>query len=122
MGATALDLAVIGGRDHLLTGAGDGRVCMAPLDGYSPSDTELDRFPAAVRRVRVANVDGTPTLVAADGYGLVRVWDLAAVALQAEINVGSGINGVDVDEAGRVCVATDMGLVALRLTPAAHKK
>ncbi|WP_327712484.1 caspase family protein [Streptomyces sp. NBC_00464] len=122
MGATALDLAVIGGRDHLVTGAGDGRVCMVPLDGYSPSGTELDRFPAAVRRVRVANVDGTPTLVAADGYGLVRVWDLEAVALQAEINVGSGINGVAVDEAGRVCVATDMGLVALRLTPSAHKE
>lgn len=122
MGATALDLAVIGGRDHLVTGAGDGRVCMVPLDGYSPSGTELDRFPAAVRRVRAANVDGTPTLVAADGYGLVRVWDLEAVALQAEINVGSGINGVAVDEAGRVCVATDMGLVALRLTPAAHKE
>ncbi|MFD3936241.1 WD40 repeat domain-containing protein [Streptomyces sp. NPDC058611] len=120
MGATALDLAVIGGRDHLLTGAGDGRVCMVPLDGYSSSGTELDRFPAAVRRVRVANVGGTPTLVAADRYGLVRIWDLEAAALQAEINVGSGINGVAVDEAGRICVATDMGLVALRLTPAAH--
>lgn len=122
MGATALDLAVIGGRDHLVTGAGDGRVCLVPLDGHSPPNIELDRFPAAVRRVRVASVGGTPTLVAADGYGLLRVWDLEAVALQAEINVGSRINGVAVDEAGRICVATDMGLVALRLTPAAHRE
>ncbi|MFF2578438.1 caspase family protein [Streptomyces goshikiensis] len=120
MGATALDLAVIGGRSHLLTGAGDGRISVEPLDDPSPRATELDRFPGAVRRMRVTSVGGTPTLVAADGYGLVRVWDLEASVLQAEINVGSGINGVAVDAAGRICVATDMGLVALRLTPASH--
>ncbi|MFG2502871.1 caspase family protein [Streptomyces sp. NPDC048441] len=120
MGATALDLAVIGGRDHLATGSGAGRIHLMPLDGHPPSETELDRFPAAVRCVRLANVGSTPTLVAADEYGLVRVWDLEAACLQAEINVGSGINGVSIDAVGRICAATDMGLVVLRLAPSAH--
>ncbi|MGW6970732.1 caspase family protein [Streptomyces sp. NPDC054952] len=121
MGATALDLAVIGGRSHLLIGSGDGRVTMEPIDGPSSCATELDRFPASVRRVRVASVDDAPTLVAADVYGLVRVWDLEARALRAEINVGSGINGVAVDTTGQICVATDMGLVALRMTPTSRR-
>ncbi|WP_246430554.1 caspase family protein [Streptomyces rectiverticillatus] len=121
-GATALDLAVIGGCDHLVIGAGDGRVSIEPLNDHTPAGTELDRFPAPVRRVRVASMGGTPTLVAADQYGLVRVWDLEVRALRAEINVGSGINGVAVDEAGRICVATDMGLAALRLNLAAPTK
>ncbi|MEU6976801.1 caspase family protein [Streptomyces sp. NPDC046371] len=117
MGATALDFAVIGGQEHLVTGAGDGRIDLVPLGDDASAATELDRLPVGVRRLCVAGVDGSPTLVAADRYGLVRVWNLEASALRAEINVGSGINGLAVDSAGRICVATDMGLATLRLGP-----
>ncbi len=89
---------------------------MIPLDDGAAA-AELDRLPVGVRRLCVVGVDGAPTLVAADRYGLVRVWNLETSALRAEINVGSGINGLAADGVGRICVATDMGLAALRLNP-----
>lgn len=120
MGATALDFAVIDGQAHLVTGAGDGRIDVVPLSDGAVVSTELGRFPVGVRRLCVVGVDGSPTLVAADRYGLVRVWNLETSALQAEINIGSGINGLAADGTGRICVATDMGLAALRLNPSAR--
>lgn len=115
MGATALDLTVIGGRGYLVIGTGHGRIDVVPIDGGPLPGTRLDRFTVGVRCLRVARVGGSPTLVAADRYGLVRVWDLETSELWTEINIGSGVNGIAIDQAGRICVATDMGLAALRL-------
>ncbi|MFD5507637.1 hypothetical protein ACFWIB_07655 [Streptomyces sp. NPDC127051] len=79
--------------------------------------TELAPFSSAVGAIRVMDVRGVDTLIAADQHGLMRVWDMGRPGLwTTEIHIGSGINGFAVDPAGRVCVATDMGVVALSLT------
>jgi hypothetical protein len=51
-------------------------------------------------------------LIAADGYGITRVWDLRSANWSAELDIGSGVTDLAVG-GDRVCVATHMGAVVL---------
>ncbi|WP_327282142.1 MULTISPECIES: caspase family protein [unclassified Streptomyces] len=117
LGATGLELARAAGEDLVVTGSGDGSLRVHTYQGGWRLRTELPPFSAVVGAIRVIDVRGVATLIAADQHGLMRVWDLARPgSWTTEIHIGSGINGFTVDHAGRVCVATDMGVVALSLT------
>ncbi|MFE5669392.1 caspase family protein [Streptomyces niveus] len=117
MGAHGLEIARLDGRDVVISGAGDGRLRFCDLADGQDTGVELAPFPSAVRAIRAADVHGTPVMVAADRYGLMRVWEMDSSSWTAELEIGSGINGIALDGDGRVCVATDMGVVALRLNP-----
>ncbi|AQU67120.1 caspase family protein [Streptomyces niveus] len=117
MGAYGLEIARLDGRDVIISGAGDGRLRFWDLADGRDAGVELAPFPSAVRAIRSADVHGAPITVAADRYGLMRVWEMGSSLWTAELEIGSGINGIALDSDGRVCVATDMGVVALRLNP-----
>jgi WD40 repeat protein len=114
-GAYAVEIARWSGRDSVITGSGDGRLRVWDLASGQDISVDLEPFPSAVRAIRSAEIDGTPFLLAADRYGLMRVCAIDSPMWTAELDIGSGINGIAVDDTGRVCVATDMGVIALRL-------
>lgn len=114
MGASCVELLYLD-RDILVSGAGDGRLRLWDVARNCDSGIDLEPFPSGVRALRVADVRGTQVLVAADRYGLMRVWDTRSSTWTAEIDIGSGINAVAVDGTGEVCVASDMGAVALSI-------
>lgn len=114
MGASGLELARFD-RDVIVTGAGNGTLRLWNLDDRSAADVDLEPFPSAIQAIRVAEVAGTPTMVAADRHGLMRVWTPGSPGWNTELNIGSAIRGVSLDSAGRVCVATFMGVVTLRI-------
>lgn len=99
-------------RHVVVSGAGDGRLHFwDPADGTDVG-VELEPFPSAVRALRVADINGAQALIAADGYGVVRVWDMKSATWSAELDIGSGVADVAVG-GDRVCVATYMGAVVL---------
>lgn len=116
LGATALELARVGAEDLVVTGAGDGNLRIYSCDGGWRPRAGLPPFSSGVSAIRVLDIHGVPVLIAADQHGLMRVWDMERAVWTTEIHIGSGINGFAVDPAGRICVATDMGVVALSLT------
>ncbi len=113
MGASGVELGRLD-RDVIISGAGSGRLRFWDLADGSDIGVDLRPFPSVVHAIRMTDIDGTAAMVAADGYGLLRIWDLVAGDWTAELDIGSAIKGIAVEE-GQVCVATDMGLVALRL-------
>jgi WD40 repeat protein len=110
-GAYSVDFAHLG-RDVVVAGAGDGRVHFWDLADGSDVGVDLEPFASAVRALRVADIHGTQVLIAADGYGVVRAWDMSSATWSAELDVGSSVAGVAVS-GDRVCVATYMGAVVL---------
>lgn len=117
-GAYAVEIARWSGRNSVITGAGDGRIRIWDVANFQEVRSDLEQFPAAVQAIRATEIDGVQILLAADRYGLMRVW--VTGILTAEIDVGSGVNGIDLSPDGQVCVATDMGLIALRLNLAVY--
>ncbi|MFI0775410.1 caspase family protein [Streptomyces sp. NPDC021212] len=113
MGAHCVDFIDLGG-DVLVVGAGDGRVRFWDLTDHHDRGIDLEPFPSGVEAIEAADIDGVPILVAADGFGLVRVWDLRSASWTAEIDIGSSIRDVAVG-GGQLCVATHMGAVVLGL-------
>jgi WD40 repeat protein len=110
-GAYSVDFAHLG-RDVVVAGAGDGRLHFwDPADGTDVG-VELEPFSSAVRALRVADIHGAQVLIAADGYGVVRAWDMNSATWSAELDVGSSVADVAVG-GDRVCVATYMGAVVL---------
>lgn len=117
-GATAIDFGVFNDRYLLLTGAGDGQIRMWDLASHEPVDLDLEAHPDGIVAVRLETLGGRLFAVTADDNGLLRAWDLHTARRQAEVNVGSGINDMALTSDGDLCVATNMGVVALRLNPA----
>lgn len=114
MGATSLSLGTLD-RDVVVAGAGDGRLHFWDLADRRRTAVELAPFLAEVTAIRAARIDDTPTLVAGDRYGQLRVWDTRSASWTFSLDVGSGICDIALDDHGRICVATDMGVVALQL-------
>lgn len=115
MGATSLDIVRLDRGDLVVSGSGKGRLHFWDLARRRSAEVELAPFPAGVTAIRVAQVNGNPTLVAGDNYGELRLWDTRSPRWNFALDIGSGISDIALDEDGRVCVGTDMGVVALRL-------
>ncbi len=113
MGAFGLEIARLG-RPVVISGAGNGCLRFWDLAESADIGVELEPFPSAVQAIQIADMDGSPVMLAADRYGLMRIWNTVSATWTAELDIGSSITDLAVDD-GRVCVATEMGLVALRL-------
>ncbi|MFD7899822.1 WD40 repeat domain-containing protein [Streptomyces sp. NPDC059743] len=120
-GARAIEFARLD-RDILVSGAGDGRLRFWDLADRRDTGVELETFPSSITAIRVAHIGGSPILVAGDRYGQMRLWDTRSPRWNLALDIGSGIRDIALDEDGRVCVATDMGVVALRVNIAAQAK
>ncbi|KND32986.1 caspase family protein [Streptomyces acidiscabies] len=118
LGARNVDFLRLDTTDLLVSGAGDGTLRFwHPLTG-EPAGHHLSPFPSPVQALVCAEVHGTPLLVAGDGFGLLRIWNTRDSGWTTELDVGSGINDIAVAETGYVCLATEMGAVALGLASA----
>ncbi|MFJ3877614.1 caspase family protein [Streptomyces sp. NPDC090077] len=115
LGVTALEVVRLEGVPLAVVGSGDGHIHARRLDADQTVVGEFPRFASGVREIRFAEVRGVPTLVAADRHGLLRVGRMNTFTWTSEINIGSTINGFSIDREGHICVATDMGVVALTL-------
>ncbi|MEE1749271.1 caspase family protein [Streptomyces sp. JV184] len=115
MGAYGLEITHWDKRDVVISGAGDGRLRCWDASSAEDTGVDLEPFPSTVRAIRAMAVKGSPTLVAADRHGLIRVWDMASSSWISELDIGSGISGIAINGDGRICVATDMGVIALQL-------
>ncbi|MGP3966959.1 caspase family protein [Streptomyces sp. 6N223] len=111
----ALDFGRIDGRDVLFFGDDEGELHFWDIGGDTNVGPSLEPLPGSVRRVRLADVAGRPMAFAADGRELLRIWDLSAAGRFSDVNVGSAINDLSVTASGDLCVATDKGVLALRL-------
>jgi hypothetical protein len=60
-------------------------------------------------------LDQVPILVVADTNGRIRVWDLGTHAQIMEINAESSIQDTALTDTAELCVATDMGVVMVKL-------
>ncbi|GAA5069176.1 hypothetical protein GCM10023336_52950 [Streptomyces similanensis] len=114
MGAASLELVRLD-RDFAVCGTAGGRVRLWDLAGPGPVALEPEPFPSAVTALAAVSTGEQAVLVAGDRYGQLRVWDLRSPSWNLALDIGSGINDLALDESGRVSVATDMGLAALRL-------
>jgi hypothetical protein len=56
-----------------------------------------------------------PILVVADTNGRIRVWNLSAHEQLMEINAESSIQDTALTDTAELCVATDMGVVMVKL-------
>nr|WP_272919712.1 caspase family protein [Streptomyces sp. SID4945] len=118
LGADSVALGEPLGRPLLASGSGDGRVRLWDAEALEPFGPSPEPFPSAVTGLEFARVAGVPLLVGGDRYGLVRVGRVGVrggVDWRAEFDLGATVNAVTADDEGRLYVATDMGLVALRL-------
>lgn len=114
MGAASLELVRLD-RDIAVCGTGSGRVLVWDLAEGDRMALEPEPFASPVTALAAIPVSDQAVLVAGDRYGQMRVWDLRSPSWNLTLDIGSGINDITVDETGRVCVATDMGLAALSL-------
>ncbi|GAA3384297.1 hypothetical protein GCM10017750_58110 [Streptomyces racemochromogenes] len=115
LGVTALEAVRLEGAPLAVVGSGDGHVHVRRLDADRSVVGEFPRFASGVSEIRFAEVRGLPTLVAADRHGLLRVGRMNTFTWTSEIDIGSTVNGFSIDREGHICVATDMGVVALTL-------
>ncbi|MEU8433077.1 caspase family protein [Streptomyces sp. NPDC029216] len=116
LGATALELLRLDGAELAVVGSGDGRIAVRRLDAGRATVGEFPPFASAVSDIHFAEIRGVAVLAAADRHGLLRVGRMNTLSWTSEINIGSSINGFSIDREGHICVATDMGVVALTLT------
>jgi WD40 repeat protein len=119
-GAQAAHLGSLDDQNVVITGDGDGSIRVWDITTGEMVDLHLEAHPNAITAVRMEQIDGRPFAVTADRNGLIRAWDLRAAHCQAEVNVGSGISGIALTPDGDLCVATRMGVAALRLNLAAE--
>ena len=115
LGATAVDIGAFGDREVVLIGTRAGRIMMRDLVSHEPVDLHLEAHPEGIAAVRLKVLGDRSFAVTADDNGLIRAWDLRAATAVAEVNVGSGIRNMAMTSDGDLCVATSMGMIALRL-------
>ena len=69
----------------------------------------------AIARLRIRTLNHIPVLVVADTGGRIHVWDLSARSQMMKINAESNIRDTALTANAELCVATDMGVVMLKL-------
>lgn len=118
-GATAVRMGAMADRSVVMTGDGDGSIRIWDVTTSEPVNLGLEPHPDGIRAIRLEQIAGRPVAVTADRAGLIRAWDLSVPRCEAEVNVGGGISDIALTSDGDLCVATSMGLVALKLNLAA---
>jgi WD40 repeat protein len=115
LGAKAVSLGQLDDRDIVVTGDGGGYVRAWDLMTHEMLSLDIPPHLDAIAQLRMRKLNDVPVLVVADTSGRIRVWDLAARTRIMEINAESSIQDMALTEAAEVCVATDMGVMMLKL-------
>lgn len=115
LGANAACIGDMADRHVIMTGDRRGSIRVWDVTTGQPIGLDLEPHPDGIRNIRLERIGGRPIAVTSDYTGLVRAWDLPSARCEAEVNVGSGIGDIALTSDGDLCVATGMGLVALKL-------
>jgi WD40 repeat protein len=115
LGAKAVSLGRLDDRDIVVTGDGGGRIRAWELLTRHALRLDIPPHSDAIARLRIQKLNDIPVLVAADTHGRIRVWNLTSRSQLMEINAESSIQDIALTDTAELCVATDMGVVMLKL-------
>ena len=115
LGARAVSLGQLGDRDIVVTGDGSGHVRAWDLITRKLLSLDIPPHSDAIARLRMQMLSQVPVLVVADTSGRIRVWNLSTHKQITVINAESSIQDLALTDAADLCVATDMGVVMLKL-------
>ena len=119
LGAKAVSLGRLDDREIVMTGDGGGRIRAWDLLTRNALRLDIPPHADAIARLHVKKLNGAPILVAADTNGRIRIWNLATRSQLMQINAESSIQDTALTDIAELCVATDMGVVMLKLNLAA---
>jgi WD40 repeat protein len=115
LGAKAVSLGRTDDRDIVVTGDGGGHIRAWDLLSGKVLRLDIPPHSDAIARLRIQKLNDVPVLVAADTSGRIRVWNLSTHSQIMEINAESSIQDTALTDTAELCVATDMGVVMLKL-------
>lgn len=115
LGAKTVSLGRLDDRDIVVTGDGGGYVRAWDLLTRELLSLGIPPHSDAIARLRMRMLHDKPILVAADTSGRMRVWNLSSHTQIMEINAESSIQDIALTETAELCVATDVGVVMLKL-------
>lgn len=115
LGAKAVSLGRLDDRDIVVTGDGDGNIRAWDLLTREVLSLGIPPHADAIARLRMQTLNHVPVLVVADTSGRIRVWNLSARSQLMEINAESSIQDTALTDTAELCVATDMGVVMVKL-------
>lgn len=115
LGAKAVSLGQLDDRDIMVTGDGGGQVRAWDLLTRELLSLDIPPHSDAIARLRMRMLNHVPVLVVADTSGRMRVWNLSTHTQITEINAESSIQDLALTDTADLCVATDMGVVMLKL-------
>jgi WD40 repeat protein len=115
LGVKAVTLGQLGSRDIVITGDGSGYIRAWDLTTRESLNLGIPPNSDAIAQLRMLALNDVPILVIADAIGRIRVWNLGIQTQMMGINVESSIQDMALTETADLCVATDVGVVALKL-------
>jgi WD40 repeat protein len=115
LGAKAVSLGQLDDRDIVVTGDGGGHVRAWDLLTRELLSLDIPPHSDAIARLRMRMLNDLPVLVVADTSGRMRIWNLSARTQITEINAESSIQDIALAGTAELCVATDIGVVMLKL-------
>lgn len=115
LGAKAVSLGQLGDRNIVVTGDGNGNIRAWDLLTRETLILDIPPHADAIARLRMQTMNHIPVLVVADTNGRIRVWDLSVRAQLMEINTESSIQDTTLTDTAELCVATEMGVVMMKL-------
>ncbi len=115
LGAKAVTLGRLDEREIVVTGDGGGYIRAWDVAAGHPVALSIPPHSDAIARLRMRMLNQVPVLVVTDTSGRMRVWDVGTNSQIVEINAESRIQDLALTDAADLCVATDMGVVMLKL-------
>jgi WD40 repeat protein len=115
LGAKAVSLGQLDDRDIVVTGDGAGHVRAWDLMTRELLSLDIPPHSDAIAQLRMRILNNVSFLVVADTSGRMHVWNLSAHTRIMEINAESSVQDMALTDDAELCVATDMGVVMLKL-------
>ena len=115
LGAKTVSLGRLNGQDIAVTGDGGGYIRAWDLMTRERLSLDIPPHADAIARLRLRTLNDSSVLIVADTSGRIRVWNLSARLQIMEINAESSIQDTALTDNAELCVASDMGVLMLKL-------
>jgi WD40 repeat protein len=115
LGAKTVSLGRLNGQDIAVTGDGGGYIRAWDLMTRERLSLDIPPHADAIARLRLRTLNDSSVLIVADTSGRIRVWNLSARLQIMEINAESSIQDTALTDDAELCVASDMGVLMLKL-------
>jgi WD40 repeat protein len=115
LGAKSVTLGELDGQDIVVTGDGGGNIRAWELMNRERLSLNIPPHSDPIARLRLRTLNNSSILVVADNSGRIRIWNLSTRSRIMEINVESSILDAALTDDAELCVASEMGVLMLRL-------